>query len=325
MTLDIKKQILNIYDETQQDYEAILLTGSGTSAVEAMVDSFVPEETKALVISNGVYGERIATMLKRQKKKYKTICSKWADTMNLEKVEQVLREDEQISYVISVHHETTTGRLNDLAALAQICKKHNKKLLLDAVSSFAGELIEFKKWNISALAATANKCLHGVPGISFVVAHKELLEQKSSNSTSVYLDLFSYYKHQKNGFSPYTQSVQVMYALQEALAELHETGGWKKRHSQYLHRSEIIRNGLLDLNYTLLIENIKDHSCVLTAYNLPENLEYSAVHKTLKENGYIIYAGQGNFAKKIFRISTMGNLTDDDLRKIIQSFKIMRN
>ena len=92
-------------------------------------------------------------------------------------------------------------------------------MLLDTVSSFGGEFIDFANWNIAACAATANKCLHGVPGIAFVLVQRSILDAGVSGATSVYLDLFRYYQEQERGSTPFTQSVQVCYALAEALRE----------------------------------------------------------------------------------------------------------
>ena len=153
-----------------------MLTGSGTSAVEAMLASFAPCDTATLVVANGVYGERMAKMLAVQGKPHHLSNSGWGEApIDMQAVEALLDEHSDISHIVSVHHETTTGRLNDLTALGELCTQRKLPLLLDCVSSFGAEAIDVDAWNVHALAGTANKCLQGVPGISFVLARKSTM------------------------------------------------------------------------------------------------------------------------------------------------------
>lgn len=316
LTLEIKAGLRGVYPEAAADYEAILLAGSGTCAVEAMLSSLVPKNGKALVVTNGVYGERMATMVKTHGKAVEVVSSEWHEPMNLAAVENRLSEDREITHVIAVHHETTTGRLNDVAKLGQICKGKNVALLLDCVSSFGAEAIEFGAWNLEACAATANKCLHGVPGLSFVLVDKSVFASRASAAGTVYLDLYGYYQAQKTGFSPFTQPVQVAYSLQEALKEMAEMGGWKGRGDRYTFLSQKIREGLAELGINTLLPK-EDYSCVLISYELPSGYSYEQIHDHLKEAGFVIYAGQGGLKNSIFRIANMGDIRDEDLQNLL--------
>jgi 2-aminoethylphosphonate-pyruvate transaminase len=136
---EIRTRLAQVYTEAERDFVTILLTGSGTAAVEAMVGSLVPARGHALVVANGVYGERMAAMLELQGKIVYIAAAPWTEPINLAAAEKILVEHAQISHVLAVHHETTTGRLNDIEALGALCRKYGKALLLDAVSSFGGE------------------------------------------------------------------------------------------------------------------------------------------------------------------------------------------
>ena len=107
----------------EETHAAVLLTGLGTAAVEAMVGSLVPRDGKALVVENGVYGERISSTLQAQGKDYDTVRSDWTEAMDLGAVEDRLRTDGRLTHVVAVHHETTTGRLNDVASLGALCRR----------------------------------------------------------------------------------------------------------------------------------------------------------------------------------------------------------
>ena len=149
-------------------------------------------------------------------------------------------------------------------------------------------------------AVAANKCLHGVPGACFVVVNRKALAIGSARN--LYLDLSAYVTAKDSGNTPFTQSVQAFYALNEALDELVDAGGIEKRRELYLGRMDQVRCLLRDLNIVPLL-NDEDCSCVLHAYRIPEFTNYQQLHDHLKNAGFIIYAGQGSYATSMFRIS----------------------
>ncbi|MFO0607579.1 MAG: 2-aminoethylphosphonate--pyruvate transaminase [Polyangiales bacterium] len=321
LQLDVRQRLEAIYDGAD-GYVAVMLTGSGTAAVEAMVGSVVPRDGHALVVANGVYGDRMAQMLAAQGKRHDVVAADWLKGMDLAAVDARLAADASITHVLAVHHETTTGRLNDLDALGAICKRHNRPLLLDGVSSFGGEPIRFAEWNLDAVAATANKCLHGVPGISFVLVKKSLFTAHPSGATSVYLDLWRHWKEQERGWSPFTQSVHVVYALQEALRELDSQGGWKARHAEYARRAAVVRNALAAMKVEYFLDDgATASSSILTAFKVPAGKSYDRLHDDLKARGFVIYAGQGPYLGKMFRIAVMGDLGARDLEELVEGLK----
>jgi 2-aminoethylphosphonate-pyruvate transaminase len=320
LTLDIKQRLVSVYPEAALDYEAIVLTGSGTSAVEAMLSTLVPREGKALVVCNGVYGERMSTMLNAHRKNILVVTSTWLEPMDLERIEQHLRNDAAITHVIAVHHETTTGRLNDMDRLGHLCNQHKVSLLLDTVSSFGAEAIDFNNWNLEACAATANKCLHGVPGLAFVLVRRSVFDSRLSAAGTLYLDLYRYYREQMQGYSPFTQAVQVAFALQEALKELEDQGGWVMRQYQYQGITKQIRHELQQIGFSMLLEE-PDCSASLTSFRLPPGLTYERIHDELKHAGFIIYAGQGLLKDSIFRIANMGDIHAEDVDRLISCFR----
>ncbi len=313
----IRSGLLDIYSLNDTDWASVLLTGSGTAAVEAMITSCVPAHGKLLCMENGVYGERMTRIAEAYNIDHRVLQHGWGDELDLTQLEGELRHHEEITHVAVVHHETTTGLLNDLDAIARICKKYDVALLIDAVSSFGAEAIKFSDWNVAATAATANKCLHGVPGTSFVVVEREALQRmQATEARSVYLNLSAYLQSQDNGGTPFTQSVQTFYALDEAIREFAEAGGWQARNQLYRRRMKLVREGLGETGILPLLPEERT-SCVLHAFYLPDNISYSQLHDHLKENGFIIYAGQGQLSKNIFRISCMGEIRHSDLETLV--------
>jgi 2-aminoethylphosphonate-pyruvate transaminase len=316
LVLRIRHRLETLYDERPPDHDAVILSGSGTCAVEAMVASLVPRDGTALVAANGVYGERIAAMLAAQGKAHEVVPAGWLSPIDAAGVASAL-EAKRFTAVIAVHHETTTGRLNNLDEVGRACRRAGVPLLLDAVSSFGAESIDWTGWNLGAVAATANKCLHAVPGIAFVMAGRALLQQRRGSSPSVYLDLQRYHAEQAAGFSPFTQAVHACFALDEALDELADEGGWRARGALYRRRTARIREGLEAAGIRALLP-VADGASMLTAFRLPAGVSYATLHDRLKRAGYVIYAGQGRLAEIIFRVATMGAIDDSDLDRVVQ-------
>jgi 2-aminoethylphosphonate-pyruvate transaminase len=290
-------------------FSAATLACSGTGAVEAMLATFAPADSTTLVAANGVYGERAARMLAAHGRPHRLLQHDWTAPVDVAALDAALGEDRSITCVAVVHHETTTGRLNDLHAIGEVCRRRGVTLLLDAVSSFGAERIEAGAWNLDALAGTANKCLHGAPGLSFVLAADALWRREPVAAGSVYLDLRPYHAGQHgDGYSPFTLPVQVAFALSEALAEHAEQGGAPARLALFRSRAERIAQTLRAAGATTLLDPA-DYSSVLWSWRLPPGMTYAALHDALKAEGYVIYAGQGRFGADVFRIAHMGDIT----------------
>lgn len=321
LTKRVLANLAAVYPEAREAYRPVLLTTSGTGAVEAMIGSLVPKKGgNVLVIANGVYGERAASTLEVQGKRFELLRSEWLLPIDISEAEERLRTG-RFSHVVAVHHETTTGRLNDIDSLGRLCRQFQVPLLLDAVSSFGGEAIDWGAWSLEACAASAGKCLHAVPGISFVMVKKDVLARRESGATSMYLDLFRYAADQADGFSPFTQGVQAVCALDEALLELFEMGGWEQRRATYRTLTEQVRIGLRDLGISPLLEDHPASSSMLASYWLPRGLSYEKLHAHLKARGFVIYSGQGRFEGEIFRIAVMGDLTKGDLERLLAEIR----
>lgn len=316
----IREQLLQIYNLSSDAYAAVLLTGSGTAAMEAMLTSLVPRDGKLLVIENGVYGERLSKIANIHGIEYMTLHHPWGAEIDLNGLVTLLDKNQDITHLAVVHHETTTGRLNNLAQLAPICQERSIQLLVDGVSSFGAEELNFASWGITACAATANKCLHGIPGTSFVILRREALPSVDTIGRTLYLDLGTYCRQQDRGSTPFTQSVQAFYALTEALQELEEQGGWRARHTRYSEFITLVRNGLRAMGIEPLLP-VGSSSVVLNAFYLPEGFSYEEFHDQLKAQDYVIYAGQGTLAKSIFRVSIMGAIAHADMERFLAVVK----
>jgi 2-aminoethylphosphonate-pyruvate transaminase len=312
---EARARLLAVYGLSPKTWGVVLMTASGTAAVESMVAALVPKDGRLLIAENGVYGERIAQICAQYSIAHERLVGDWMQPIDPAAVAARLGGGAaRFTHLAVVHHETTTGRLNDLKVLSEVCRRHGVGLLVDAVSSFGAEAIDFMDESLFAVAATANKCLHGVPGAALVIARREALEQAASRT--YYLDLRRLMRLQEARNTPFTPAVHVYYALVEALREFEEQGGRVARYERYAALAERVRHGLYGLGVAAVLPP-KQSSVVLRSYFLPPGLGYGQLHDALKSDGFVIYAGQGDLAKTLFRVSTMGALSDADIERLI--------
>ncbi|KVU42000.1 2-aminoethylphosphonate aminotransferase [Burkholderia ubonensis] len=313
---EARARLVAAYGLDPAEWAAVLMTGSGTAAVESMIAALVPQGGKLLVIENGVYGERIAQIATQYAIAHEVLEHEWMQAPDLAQIAARL-DAGGFSHVAVIHHETTTGRLNDLGAIADVCRARGVRLLVDGVSSFGAEAIDFAGGDIDAVAATANKCLHGVPGAAFVIVRRSALAQAASRT--YYLDLGRLAKLQDQRNTPFTPSVHAYYALVEALREFDEAGGWRARHARYKALADQAQAGLAARGMPLVLPEGAS-SVVLRAYRLPQGVTYEQLHDGLKARGFVIYAGQGGLSKELFRISTMGAIEAADVERLLDGF-----
>lgn len=315
----VRGRLLSVYGLDPAIWTPVVMGGSGTLAVEAMLASLVPADGRLLVLENGVYGERMSEIARRHRIAAAALRFEIGAELDVERVRRALASGERFSHVAVVHHETTTGRLNALAPLGALCREQGADLLVDAVSSFGAEELELDDWGIAAAAATAHKCLHGALGLSFVIARRTALARPAERPRSLYLDLSVWANEQERGGTPFTPIVPAFHALREALDELAESGGWRARGARYRALAERIRAGLEALKVRPWLPP-EVSSVVLRSYALPGDTSYPALHDELKKRGFVIYAGQPPLRDRLFRVSTMGEIHERDVDRFLAAF-----
>jgi len=311
----VRTGLLNLYACNQEQWASVLLGGSGTTALEAMIASLVPRDGRLLVVENGVYGERISRIAKIHNIEYQAVHHQWLDAIDFDRV-SVLLASGQFTHVAAVHHETTSGRLNDVFSLARLCEQSGTELMLDTVSSFAAEAIPFDSPALVACAVTANKCLHGIPGLCMVVCRKSAIEGAAEPPRSLYMHLPLWSQQQDRESTPFTPPVNSLLALDQAITELEDAGGWKARHARYGRLLDRVGRALRTYGVQTMLA-LSEFSCVLHSFRLPVGMSYQDLHDGLKQRGFVIYAGQGSLAAEMFRISTMGDITDYDMERLL--------
>jgi 2-aminoethylphosphonate-pyruvate transaminase len=300
-------------------FAAVLFTGSGTAAVEAAVSSAVPRAGGLLIVNNGVYGDRLARVARAHGIPAEALSYDLTTPVDPADVEAALRARPELSHVAVVHHETTTGLLNPVAAVARVAERRGRRLIVDAMSSLFGEPLDVTQEPLDFVTASANKCLQGIPGIAFVLARRTALAAlKGRAPRSVYLDLHAHFATQEQDNTPFTPAVQVLHAMEQALAELAQEGVGR-RIARYAENARVLREGLGRLGLEILVAP-EGRSSILTTFRLPSGVAYDPLHDALKRRGYVIYAGQGDLRTYAFRVANMGTLTPRDMVGVVEAF-----
>jgi len=304
----------------QNDFDAVLTTGSGTAALEMAVSSCLGEGQTLLVIRNGVYGDRIAAMAEAYGFNIQCLDTPWGEPPLLNEIEQALKQNSKIEVVALVHHETTTGLLNPVHEIGELVQTYKKRFLVDSISGLAGDDLDFNRAGVDFCVGTANKCLQGLPGVSFVLVRKtELARLEKIPERSHYLNLYKNHQAQEKGDTLFTPAVQIHYALDAALDELLEETV-KNRINRYAQAAEMLRKGFQKIGLELIIPE-EYRSNTLTALKLPEGVTYTGLHDQLKEKGFVIYAGQKKLSESIFRIANMGDITAEEFQRLLDTLK----
>lgn len=319
----IRQKLICLATQSTDKYSTVLMQGSGTFSVESVIGTAIPKNGKLLVVTNGVYGERIATIASKLMIDTVVLNSGEVSTPDLHLLNKKLEEDKDITHVAVVHCETTTGILNPLENISNIVKNHNKTFILDAMSSFGGIEMDIDKLHVDYLISSANKCIQGVPGFGFIIAKKDQLEKCKNNARSLSLDLYEQWKvmENHNGKWRFTSPTHVVHAFYQALKELEEEGGIKARAKRYRENQKILVNGMKDLKFKpLLPDNCQ--SPIITSFYYPDYqaFDFHLFYNKMKEKGFVIYPGKVT-QQQTFRIGNIGDVNATDMRHLLTSIK----
>lgn len=323
---DVRAKLLQIAN-LGSEYTTILMQGSGSFAVESVIQSALgsgaeskdSKKSKLLVLVNGEYGKRIATIAKRANIACECIIEEEQQILSVEKLRQKLAEDGAITHIAFVHCETTTGILNPLEELCAEVKKAGKVLIVDAMSSFGGVPLDIARLQIDFLISSANKCIQGVPGFGFIIAKIAALESCKGRSASLSLDIYEQWEcmEQNNGKWRFTSPTHIVRAFREAISELLEEGGIEARFKRYTKSQKTLVEGMKRLGFRAYVPESL-HSPIITTFLYPQKsgFTFKGFYEYLKRNGFVIYPGKLSNADT-FRIGNIGALDYRDIERLL--------
>ncbi len=302
------------------DWAVALIAGSGTAALEAMTGALVRPGRKLLVCQNGVYGERIATIADRLGVEVAPLTSPHVEPIHPALVAAMLDGGAPIDAVAIVHHETTTGLLNPVHDIAAVANDRNVLVITDAISSFGAEELRIVESGIDIVAGTSNKCLHGLPGVAFVLLSPRAQARATDvPPRSLYFDIPNYLRAQAKRTVPFTPATPAIYALDAALDELLDEGV-EHRREHYRARMAYLDGEFARLGLEPIVEPAY-RSASVRSLPLPTGSTYEQLHDAVKRDGYVIYAGLGTAATTGFRVCALGALEIGALEGFIASLE----
>jgi aspartate aminotransferase-like enzyme len=280
----------------------VILSGSGTSGLEAVYSSLVPRDQPVLVLTNGNFGERTDQIVRRYSPHATTLTAPWGQPFPVDAARTEL-EKGTYGAVCLVHNETSVGLQNDLASLAPAVRKSGALFLVDGISAVAGIPVDIDGWGIDALVAGSQKGLAAPAGLALVHLSDRALA--ALHPGSFYLDLAAHVKSLEKNDTPWTPAVPLFLALREALLLLKEEG--LEHRLERTHRlAEAARAASDALGLELF--PVRAHaSDTVTAIHNPQGMGDPEVRKTLeRQYNILVQGGQGALTGKIFRIGHMG-------------------
>lgn len=317
ITQNIRKELLKLAHVSEETYTTVLMQGSGTFGVESVLTSAVGKNGKLLIAANGAYGERMEDIAKHAGLSYKILNFNYNETPDAEVIAKEIENDPAITHVSMVHCETTSGILNDIAAVANIVKAKGKTMIVDAMSSFGGVPIAVEQLGIDFLISSANKCIQGVPGFSFIICKRAALLECKGKSHSLSLDLYDQWETmEKDGKWRFTSPTHTVLAFAKAMEELEEEGGILQREARYRKNNELLIARMEELGIHPYIDRTHQGP-IITTFFYPENHNFSfeEMYQYIKERGYAIYPGKVTDADT-FRIGNIGEIYPEDINKV---------
>lgn len=322
ITQKIRRELLELAHVTEKDYTVVLMQGSGSFGVESVITSVVGDDEKLLIVANGAYGERMVDIAKHARISYALYEEEYDKIPSAGKVEEMLKNDPSITHVAMVHSETTSGILNDIASVAEVVKAAGKTMIVDAMSSFGGVDIEVGKLGIDFIISSANKCIQGVPGFSFIICNRQKLMESAGKARSLSLDLYDQWKTmEKDGKWRFTSPTHTVLAFAKAIEELKEEGGIPARSKRYYDNNRLLIRKMKDMGIQAYIGE-EHQGPIITTFFYPEhhNFSFQEMYQFIKERGYAIYPGKVTDADT-FRIGNIGEIYEEDILKLCDIFE----
>lgn len=305
----IRQQLVALATDSP-GFTSVLLQGSGSYAVEAVLGCAIGPQGKVLIVNNGAYGARMAEMAALMGIGHIVYDCGEVNRPDVAAIESLLNDDRAISHIAMVHCETTTGMLNPLEDVAALARRYGKSYIVDAMSSFGGVPLDMGELGIDFLISSANKCIQGVPGFAFVIAREGALAACAGRSRSLSLDLYAQWRCMEDhqGKWRFTSPTHTVLAFAQALSELAAEGGINARYRRYRDNQQRLVAGMRALGFKTLL-NDPLHSPIITAFYAPTDPQwkFSEFYQLLKKQGFVIYPGKVS-QSDCFRIGNIGEV-----------------
>lgn len=293
----------------------LILTSSGTGAMEGAVSNLTSPEDKVIVASSGHFGNRWHDIANAFNLNVIKIESEWGETINSDKIKEALSKNPDVKAVYTTLSETSTGVENNIEEIGEIVKESNAVLVVDAISGIGAIKFKADEWHVDCVVAGSQKALMIPPGLAFVSLSSKAWGKVAESKTPKFY--FSFEKALKSLTSdklpdtPYTSAVSLILQLQESLKIIKNIGienNWKN----YAKLADATRTGISGMGLTLFAKQRPSNA--VTSVYVPEGIDGTLLVKKIRdEYGISIAGGQGKLKGKIFRIGHLGYIDRFDI------------
>ena len=304
-------------DMFQTKNEILLLSGSGTSGMEAAIGNLINQDETVVTPVNGKFGERFRD-IGRLYGNAVPIESEWGYPIDLDRVAAALEDGADA--VAMVHNETSVGMLNPAKEVGKLAQKHDALFIMDGITSIGGSEVLVDKWGADIAILGSQKCIGAPPGFAAVSVSKRAFEKMEDvQKPPYYLDLKAHKKSADKGQTPYTPSIPLFYAVQEALRIAHEEGLPARMQRQATGAAAVrAAADAMEIEMFPQPDELSRYSDTVTAMKVPSGIAFDQMKKEMLAHKILIAGGQAHLKGNIFRIGSMGNFGPKDILITIQ-------
>lgn len=312
----MREDLVRIVHGDLNRYTSVLFCGSGTINIDICLNSLLPEGKKVLIVNNGAYSSRAAEICAYYGLPFIDLKFPVDELPDLDKIEEILKENPDIALVHTTHHETGTGILNPVREIGALAHRYGAVFTVDTTSTYAMRPIDIERDNIDFCMASAQKGLMAMTGLSFIVGNTELIQRSVDYpKRSYYCNLYlQYHFFETTGEMHFTPPVQTIYAARQAIDEYFAEGE-ETKWQRHLDVFEAIHAGLDQLGFRDIIRRELQAGLVVSVkYPDDPNWDFEKVHDYCYERGFTIYPGKVS-AQNTFRLCALGAITAKDIEE----------
>ena len=303
----------------QTPNKSYLLTGSGTAAMEAGIANTIAPGEKMLNVVGGKFGERFMKIANTHGIETKELAVEWGTAVTPKQIQEALDEDEDIKAISVIHNETSTGVAAPIKEIGKLMKNYDTLYIVDTVSSLGGDEVNVEKFGIDVCVTGSQKCLAAPPGMAAITLSDDAWKAAEKvESNTFYLDMKAARKSgDKNPpETPYTPSVSLTYAMNEALKIVMEEG-LENRIARHHKAAKASVSAVKALGLELFADEAVS-SATVTAVKIPEGVSDADFRGTTRDKyGVELAGGQDHLKGNIFRIGHMGCIS---YKELVQTF-----
>lgn len=317
-TAEFGKMFVSVIEDMQFVYRTkgsvLMMTTSGTGAMESAVVNLLSPGDLTIVCSTGAFGDRFVNIHKAYGLKPVVLSFEWGTAVDPETLRKALRENKGVKAVFIQHTDTSTGVVNDLQTLAKLVREESPETLVvvDSVSGLACEKLETDAWGLDVVVTGSQKGLMNAPGLGFAaVSERAWKAVETAKLPKFNFDYKLIRKSLADKETPWTPAISIVAGQAAALKMLKAEGMeacWKRHDDLAAHARKQLKDKLGLPFYA------KNPANILTGVKLPESVDGSKLlADILKEEGISIAGGQLHLKGKIFRLAHMGYISKSDI------------